>query len=156
MWRLTDHPISKTDSLMTWSDPDLAEARTEWGDGEAYPSYREARTVIQALQAQAVYDAESEVEAVDSLARICTFLTRPQNDEVMLIRILCDSLKDGWLPGSLVKDCFVVMASLEPNELKKLTGPSRTPVPVSGGTNTLATILQACEPSDKECGEGRQ
>ena len=76
--------------------------------------------VILVMRDPAVYDADEEAENVDSLSRVCEWLQNPSSTQLMLVRFLCEALRDGFMKGSLIRDSLQVMSCIQPRDLGKL------------------------------------
>ena len=124
-WKLSpEHAAcTKNDSLIDWKGETLAAIRSDW-DPASFPDYHQSKMVILAMMDQAVYDADDEAENVDSLSRVCEWLRNPSNTQLLLVRFLCESLRDDFMKGSLIRDSLQVMSCIQPRDLGKLKSAS--------------------------------
>lgn len=125
-----------TDMSLDWSDPEVKDIKAAW-DGVAFPGAKAAKAVILALQRHQVYSEETTMDAISSLAELCQWLEAPRSSTIMLARFNCETLRGDWLPGSLVRDCFQVLSSLEAHELNAKLRDSK-----SSGKTTFADLVQ--------------
>ena len=120
-WKLSTEyaACTKNDSLLDWTGEALTTIRSEW-DPASFPSYPQSKTVILAMQEQAVYDVDDDTETVDTLSRVCAWLENPNRPELMLIRFLCETMRDEWMPGGLIRDSLQVMCGIQNQDVSKL------------------------------------
>jgi hypothetical protein len=108
---------TKTDSLLDWDRGDLAGVRESL---RGFPTYKQAKHIVLAVREQVCYDLDEDEESSESLGQVCEWLTNPAQNMMMMTRFLCDSLRDDWLPGSVIRDAFQTMSGIEKRDLSKL------------------------------------
>jgi hypothetical protein len=138
-WTLSTVYTPLTDAMIDWSlSADLSLLHVDY-DGDTYPTFLQAKHVAMALQEQQVFSVETQTETVDTVSRICAFLTQYKPNTYMMLRNLAESLRDLWLEGSAIRDAFTVLMSIEAKVLRSLTGHQQA--------NTMSSLLNACTPS---------
>jgi len=110
-------PALHHDGDIDWKTaPHLASIREGWGDGEAFPSFEEARDVILAVQSQGIHTMEQEADACEPLARLCVWLNNCNKQDMMLAKFDAEKLSKSWLQGSLVRDATEVLTSMDESD----------------------------------------
>ena len=103
-----------TDACIDWTaDSVLKECKVSWQDGDCFPDFSSARTIMLSLQKQQALSSEHHAAAYGSLARLCAWLQSCSTGEMMLARYDAEGTAHALLEGSLLHHACKVISGVD-------------------------------------------